>query len=175
MTSGNGQAWDAKRPQGFWRTFAELDLDRREDVLMFLARYGDPNGALPKRSSLERWREMQGRLKVAALAYEPPEAGISHVSKDDARVKHAASLGIPGEGVLQFPAVFEPGKSGSVPRVLDLGTFMQMSAVMMIFNRMPTRRCDECGHWYAHETARGFYCSTACKSASHRRKHKEVA
>lgn len=176
MANGTGQAWEARRPQGFWRAFSELNLGNDADVLMFLARYGDVNGALPKRSALESWQPVQDRLKTAALAYDAPDgSGISHVSKDSPRIKHAMTLGLPGDSPPEFPATLEPGNNGLVGRVSDLGAYMQASAIIMIGMRMPMRRCAECGHWYALETARAIYCSASCKIAASRARQKGAA
>ncbi|MBK5567241.1 hypothetical protein [Ensifer sp. SSB1] len=171
MTTGTGQAWEARRPQGFWRTFAEADLSKADIIKGFIARYGDVNSKLPERSALKDWQEVQDTLKVAALAYVAPDAnGVSHVTTDKALVDHASVLGFPGEGTLHFDVTNEVVRGvGICPRAPSLATFMQMSAVQMIFERTPTRRCDECGHWFALETTRAIYCSAACKSAAHRK------
>ena len=44
--TGRGRRWETKRPQGFWRDFAELEIESAEAVTAFIRRRGDPNGWL---------------------------------------------------------------------------------------------------------------------------------
>lgn len=177
-SSGKGLAWKAERPEGFWRSFAELDLSNPVEVAAFVARYGDPLGWMPERSSpVSEWVETQRLLRIAADGYERLDNhGVSRVTDDSARYDYAFHLGLPGPGNLRFSADFEhTGKHGLLPRARDLATFMQMSAVQQLYERTPMKRCVECNNWFALEHASALYCSDACKLTAFRRNKKDAA
>ena len=58
---GGGRRYRAHGPTAWWRDFATMDLNDREQVLAFLARRGDPSGLL-EQAALNTARE---RLRTA--------------------------------------------------------------------------------------------------------------
>ena len=69
--SGHGRRWSTTRPQAFWRSFAETDLNDAEAVLAFVRRRGDPQGLLGGAVDTAHWGNLRALLMTAARAWEP--------------------------------------------------------------------------------------------------------
>jgi hypothetical protein len=168
-TTGKGQPWSTKRAQGFWRTFAEMDLENDEAMTGFVARYGDPDCALSPKTPVHTyyWRRLQGLLKPFARAWEQPDPdGFSQFAASESNPAYFAEL---NEKHFKDVSVVPDPETGFALHFKNLGDYLIGSALEMARNKPLLHRCDYCGHW--HEAARrsARYCSSTCRT-QHKRK-----
>jgi hypothetical protein len=177
-TTGKGRKWETTTALGWWRTFAEMDLEDDEAVAGFARRYGDPASELsPERPVHTRhWLTLQTMLRPLAEAWTLRPDNSELMPEGDSeeyadRYESAlVSLEIRGPLFMQ---------QKNISKILDrngfgygfklLGDFMFMSAAEMFFRRARMRKCVVCGHWFEQKRSTAMICSAAC----HVRKAKE--
>jgi hypothetical protein len=172
LASGPGRAWRIDTVQAFWRTFAETDLSRADEILAFIQRYGPLEEHAVGRETTAGWHRLQAALRLVAPAWEPADGTeISAITDNEkwlaaARAwddsPEARSYLRPGVNLVLVP--HPNGKRGEyAPEATNLATFMMASAMRGLENRMPMRKCGFCGTWFHPARKNNLYCSDTCR------------
>ena len=170
--SGAGRYWAATEPEGFWRSFSEIDFVYGDgsDVLRFMQRHGEPFGTLDahrRTTDTIDWVAPVLDLHQVASAWDAPTAnGLSYLTKEPGRLRQARE-------VLQtrlLPAntsAFDVVSIGSdlVKRALNLQAFMTASAASALRRGMPMRQCQHCKDWFEARRRDMRFCSASCRAA----------
>jgi hypothetical protein len=184
---GKGRRWTPEPTDATWKNLAELDLDSFPDSAHFVQRRGDPYGALKPidvRSlaalkpsdfhfiSTAQWIHLAEALRLAAVAWQPPDAsGISYPTKDRAKLVEAGRfLQHPGAAPMVTTLTVVPNSSGlglsfSAP---TMAAFLIARAALALANPLPMRKCAECGFWFEMRRIRQpRFCSSSCRALNH--------
>ena len=182
FTAGRSlRGWTATQPEGFWRDFAEIELNDAEAVTAFIHRRGDPDGLLDDvgESNTSGWIDLIALLLTAAKAWEPEDAdGVSRITTDPQRLHEGDSvlvkygLGLPWLRALE--AVPAPSGPGLALRARTLASFMLASAASALQRRVSMRRCRHCQSWFEITRSDVRFCSASCR-ATHHKTEKETS
>jgi hypothetical protein len=160
-----GRIWETDTAEGFWRSFAELDLTAPDAITGFVRRRGlpFPLGAEGDWSSLQRY------LQIPAGAWEPAdENGDSLFSTDPSKLKFAEGIAVRIDRPLLeggFRAAPDPkGRPRLVHEATSLAAFMAASALMGLNSRLPMRRCRHCDSWFYRARKDALFCSASCRT-----------
>ncbi len=172
--SGNGRAFQETRPNGWWRSFAELDVDDKAAVTNWMQRKGHPFKSLtPLKSTLlttARWADVKKFLQPAVALYGKRDAdGVARIEADAAACSAAlADLLEITKKLIRFDphVVSHEGKLELQPFALTLDAFLHGSAAHLIDKRLPLNVCLHCGDWFPVYRAGTKYCSTTCRAAA---------
>lgn len=151
--SGRGRFYAAYESEGWWRDFAECDLENEDRVLSFVKQRGDPSGTIETTliARTADWVQPQKVLKAVAAGWEGGKfaGGCDEFSP----VEWGASLDVSYER--WSPRI----------QARNLMSFMLASAADAVFTKVTMRRCRHCQSWF-HERRRGReFCSPGCRSA----------
>ncbi|RWO55396.1 hypothetical protein [Mesorhizobium sp.] len=172
MTTGGGRQWSAREPRGFWRSFPDVDLGDDAAKAGWVQRYGDPLGELAPHQPIGTalWKNIATVLALFREGWrEPDHDGISH-ARENVSLRADADLFM--RGIDARPTI-EPNLRLAL-RCTHLHDYMTLSAAIMLGNKTPMRRCDQCGHWYGFQRRTGRFCSGECRSAAARIRKDQV-
>jgi hypothetical protein len=179
--SGHGRPWSATEPQGFWRSFAEIDLIKGDEaaVVAFVRRFGDPAGRLGPGTQTDTasWIPSIAWLGEVAKAWEPPDAdGLSSPTKDLARLRRgnrALQDVLLSRSAQEIDVTLHPaGRPGLVMRPVTLRAFMHASASSALNRGVPLRRCGYCQTWFEARRRDARFCSPSCRTFHSEQKRK---
>ena len=175
-TTGDGREWTTRTAMGFWKNFAELDMESDTAIAFFCRQHGDPHGALTPTTPIHtyRWLPIQTILGLFAEAWQAPdENGISRASPDAPTSIAGRFVAEHNGGYFSNVRVCVDREAGLAIETTNLAEFMIASATSQLFRKAPLHRCDNCGDW--HEFARVTLktCSAACRIALSRRNREQ--
>ncbi|SFJ31877.1 hypothetical protein SAMN04515648_3460 [Phyllobacterium sp. CL33Tsu] len=170
--SGNGRPVSDVRPNGWWRSFAEINLDDEDAVTNWCRRKGDPfKPVIYQHTTTARWPLLKTTLRQGAAFYRNNRRLKSPSTMDGDPVAISAVL----KELLQSklmrvqyqPSVDEAnGQLIMRPMTATLAAFLLASAAYTIHARLPMDTCAFCGDWFPIYRAGTRFCSTTCRAAS---------
>lgn len=167
-TTGHGREWECPSAEGFWRSFANLNLSDGSAIETFVQQRGDPYGELPNPTHTGHWKNLQALLGTAARAWEPEDRhGVSRITTDRKRLRLAEHFlrDNPVPLLREVEPVLDPrGGPRVILRASSLASFMTLSAASAIERRIPMRRCLHCDSWLEINRRDARFCSSSCRA-----------
>ena len=162
-TSGLGRSWKATEALGFWRSFSETDLNSDAAIEDFVRRHGDPDSLLSPKVAVHTgdWEQPLSLCKTIAEVWVKPDAnGISHCPHNPPRMVHGLLDRHVEKNVLAHTQpIFDP-EFGIRLKPDNLAAFMVLSAVTMLFEKTPLRRCAHCEDWMSFSRSTAKTCAS---------------
>jgi hypothetical protein len=165
-TSGRGRPWSTVEAVGFWRSFAEIQLEDDAAIEDFVQRHGDLNGQLSPKKTVHTgsWKNLQAPCQIIASAWEEPDAeGVSRCQRDLPATQHALLQRHAEKNVLPNTKPILDMAFGIRLKPVTLSDFMFLSALTMFYQKTPLRRCVVCQDWMSFSRLTAKTCSTACR------------
>ena len=188
---GSGRRYRSRGAVAWWRDLAAMNTNDRDQVLAFLARRGDPSGAMelaalnaartrlgqplgedPKPGT-GQWFGIKSTLAGIAWAWSPPDSdGISRIDDPakwaDAKVMWHDRLGEGAGWLTGLELVTDPEERRPfILRPRTLAAYLAVSAASSLYRRADMRTCARCGSWLEINKAHARFCSVSCRTLAH--------